>query len=73
MPITYGNCTPIVRVNKNGEVIETEYCKVEGSRAVLIFKNGALQGVTGNPTKDEATKLAGQIGKAKTNVQKITL
>ena len=73
MPITLGSCVPIYRVNKNGEVVETEYCKIENSRSVLIFKDGALQGVTGNPTKKEAVALAKQVGEAKTTVQKITL
>lgn len=73
MPLKYGKCIPVVRVNKNGEIIETEYCKIDGSRAVLIFTNNALQGVTGNPTKDEAILLAAKIGTAKTAVQKITL
>ena len=73
MPMEIASCSEGYRVGKGGQQVHVETCSVEGSLAVLIFKDGVLRGVTGNPDKKTASALAKVIGKAKTEVLKITL
>ena len=73
MPMEIGSCSEGYRVSKGGAQIHVETCSVEGSLAVLIFKDGVLRGVTGNPDKKTAGALAKVIGKNKAEVLKLTI
>ena len=61
-------CGKSYRVSKGGNLIELEYCTVPESNGVLMFKNGVLNGVSGNPSKADAEKFAKLIGSKKSEI-----
>lgn len=63
LPIKTKTCISKGRMSKSGERIIVTTCKVEGSEAVLIFKDGILHGVTGNATLADVDRFTAMAGK----------
>ena len=58
------SCVDSYRFNKSGTLVTSQVCQVSGTQAKIIIVDGVISGLTGNPTKEDAVKLAPYIRKS---------